>query len=192
MAEPANKETNTRPDKGRVFLSRLNLKPTPDLTAHLIFWFVFIAGVALDLWSKRAVFKYLQDRHTDCIPLISGVLQIVTASNDGAAFGIASGRLHLLITVSVIALLVVLLVFLFGREKSRPFYLALGFLAAGISGNLYDRIFNNGHVRDFIDLYCRNHHWPAFNAADSFLCIAVGLILLLSFTERLYRKHHQQ
>ena len=146
----------------------------------------------LDLWSKDAVFKYLQNRHTDSVSIINGFLQIVTASNDGAAFGIASGRYRLLTAISFVALIIVLLIFLFGRGKSRFFYLALGFFAAGISGNLYDRIFNNGMVRDFIDVYYRQYHWPAFNVADSLLCIAVGIILLLSFTEKLYQKHPQQ
>jgi len=43
---------------------------------------------------------------------------------------------------------------------------------------LYDRIFNDGRVRDFIDIvYWPGKHWPAFNVADSLLVIAVGLII---------------
>jgi signal peptidase II len=60
-------------------------------------------------------------------------------------------------------------------------HVALGLFAAGVCGNLYDRIFNDGLVRDFIDVYYRQHHWPAFNVADSMLCIAVGLGIISCF-----------
>jgi signal peptidase II len=188
-----NKETIARPKNGRVFLSRFNLSPTADLTAHIIFWLSAVAGVVLDFWTKNAIFKYLQSRHIDSVSIIGGFLKIVRAENTGAAFGIASGRYRLLTVVSVVALIIVILLFLFGREKSRPFYLALGLFAAGIGGNLYDRIFNQGRVRDFIDVvYWPGKHWPSFNIADSLLCIAVGIILLLSFTETLYRRRGRQ
>jgi len=193
MCSFGNKETIARPKNGRVFLSRFNLKPLADLTAHIIFWSAAAAGVVLDLWSKNEIFKYLQSRNIDNISVISGFLNIVRAENTGAAFGIAAGMYRLLMVVSIIALIIIVLLFLFGREKSRPFYLALGFFAAGISGNLYDRIFNEGRVRDFIDVvYWPGRHWPAFNVADSLLCIAVGIILLLSFTETLYRTRGRQ
>ena len=51
---------------------------------------------------------------------------------------------------------------------------ALGLFAAGVSGNLWDRIFNGGQVRDFIDVvYWPGRHWHTFNVADAMLCIAV-------------------
>jgi signal peptidase II len=59
--------------------------------------------------------------------------------------------------------------------------LSLALFVGGILGNLHDRLFNNGLVRDFIDAYYRDWHWPAFNVADSALCIAVALILLSNF-----------
>lgn len=97
------------------------------------------------------------------------------ATNNGAAFGLFAGHPYWLIVVSVVALVVILVCFLFGGAKQRLVNVALGLFAAGICGNLYDRIFNDGLVRDFIDVYYRQHHWPAFNVADSLLCIAVGL-----------------
>lgn len=159
-----------------------------DPLAHLIFWPTFAAGLFLDLWSKNAVLDYLQAKHIGSVSIIGGFLQIVPAVNDGAAFGIASGQIKFLMAVSTIALAAVLIIFLFGSQKNEFFYLALGFLAAGISGNFYDRLFNNGLVRDFIDVFIGKYHWPAFNAADSLLCTAVGLIILLSFTGLLSRR----
>jgi signal peptidase II len=117
----------------------------------------------------------------------------VTALNNGAAFGIVQGQSFLLTLISFFALLIVIAVFLFGSIKNRFYQVTMGLLAAGISGNLYDRIFNDGRVRDFIDVvYWPGKHWPAFNVADSLLCIAVGLILLVGLTQKPCQKHAQQ
>lgn len=61
--------------------------------------------------------------------------------------------------------------------------ITMGLFVAGIIGNLWDRAFNAGAVRDFIDVYIApfNYHWPTFNIADSLMCIALGLFLIHSF-----------
>lgn len=85
-------------------------------------------------------------------------------------------------SVSIAAFIVVTLMFALGRIRRRLMQVALGLMNAGILGNLYDRLFNEGRVRDFIDVYVGSYHWPTFNVADSLLCIGVGLMLILSFT----------
>jgi signal peptidase II len=83
--------------------------------------------------------------------------------------------------------------FLFGGVKEKIMNVALALFAAGICGNLYDRVFHGGRVRDFIDVGINDLRWPAFNLADSFLCIAVGLMLVAIYlTERPCRKRAQQ
>jgi signal peptidase II len=149
----------------------------PDTKAHFIFWFIFVFGLLLDLWSKKAVFSWLSDNGS--FTIIDGFLKIVTAENIGAAFGIAAGKRFLLVATSIIALVGVVAVFLFGTSKQRLVQTALALFAAGVSGNLYDRLFNDGRVRDFIDVvYWPGRHWPAFNLADSMLCISVGLLII--------------
>ncbi len=161
----------------------------PPLAAHLIFWPLMVVGVVLDLWSKRVVFDYLQQRGS--ISIIDGFLRLVVAENAGAAFGIASGQRCLLVAVSAIALMIVFAVFLFSGTRQKLIHIALGLFAAGVCGNLWDRIFNDGLVRDFIDVvYWPGRHWPAFNIADSMLCVAVGLMVVSSlFTRKSCRKH---
>jgi signal peptidase II len=103
------------------------------------------------------------------------------ALNPGAAWGIADGRQGFLVAVSIVALIAILAAFLYQGSGQRLVPAALGLFAAGVSGNLWDRLFNGGYVRDFIDVYYRDYHWPAFNVADSLLCIAVGLLVLSTF-----------
>ncbi len=177
MRELKSEKDDTRPSLGRVFLRRQVL---PDLSAHLIFWPLLIGGVALDLWSKRAVFDWLEGRGS--VSIIDGFLRFVAAVNDGAAFGLFAGHPSWLVAVSVLALMVIFAVFLFGGVRQRLVQVALGLFAAGVCGNLYDRIFNDGLVRDFIDITIwSGRHWPAFNVADSMLCIAVGLGIISCF-----------
>ena len=55
--------------------------------------------------------------------------------------------------------------------------LIYGLLLGGAAGNLMDRIWM-GQVIDFLDFHWYDHHWPAFNVADSAICGGIGLILL--------------
>ncbi len=192
MTETKAEENSAPSSFERAFLKRLS-GALPDLKAHLIFWSLTLTGLALDLWSKKVVFDWLGQQQSHNVSIINDFLRFVIAVNDGAAFGLFAGKPYLLAVVSVIALIVVLGVFLFSGTHYRLVHVALGLFTAGICGNLYDRIFNNGLVRDFIDVYYRDSHWPAFNVADSLLCIGVGLLIISTFlTEKSAQKHAQQ
>ena len=172
-------ENNARPNSGRIFFKHTTL---PDLSANLIFWLLLVAGLSLDLWSKKAVFDWLGEGRGS-FSIIEGFLRLVMAVNDGAAFGLFAGHPYWLVAASILALIVVFTVFLLGGAKQRLVNVSLGLFAAGICGNLYDRLFNDGLVRDFIDVTIwQGRHWPAFNIADSMLCIAVGLVFISCFT----------
>ncbi|MBL7214866.1 MAG: signal peptidase II [Phycisphaerae bacterium] len=150
----------------------------PWSTAFLLFWPVAILGFAFDLWSKSAVFKWLSNAEQPWYSIIDGFLQLVLRENSGAAFSAFQGWTKFLIAISCLALVVVV-GFFFSHKITRKLVLfALGCITAGIVGNLYDRLFNEGRVRDFIDVYVGSHHWPTFNVADSLLCIGVGLLII--------------
>lgn len=157
----------------------------PDKKAHLIFWPITLLGLVFDLWTKQVVFATLRARPDQSLDIIKGFLTFRMALNDGAAFGIAGGRQALLIAVSSVALVVILGVFLFGAARQRVMQVALALFTAGVCGNLWDRMFNGGRVRDFIDVvYWPGRHWHTFNVADAMLCIAVGLLVLMTlFTD---------
>lgn len=138
------------------------------------------AVTLLDQLSKWYIVSELapgEDR-----PLIQGFFSLVHAHNPGAAFGLFAGLDQplrgLLLGLTTAAALVTVGYFLFREYNSdRLGQLALGLIVGGAAGNIIDRV-RLGIVVDFLDIYVGEHHWPAFNVADSAICIGVGLLLL--------------
>ena len=116
------------------------------------------------------------------IPVVDGFFQIVNWRNTGAAWGIFRDYNLVLAIVSALTVLA-LYIFrhTFGVQRTGP-ALALGLIAGGIVGNVIDRI-RLGSVVDFLDFYVAryNWHWPAFNVADSAICIGVVLYIIVSW-----------
>ena len=59
-------------------------------------------------------------------------------------------------------------------KKLMPISLSL--VVGGAIGNLIDR-FRFRYVVDFLDFYIGPHHWPAFNVADSAICVGIGVMI---------------
>ncbi len=155
----------------------------------LLFWPAAAGGAALDLWSKWAVFRWLSTEEGYRYSIIDGFLQFVLRENEGAAFSLFRGWTAFLVIISAGALVFVIGLFFFAKFTSKLVLFSMGCITAGIIGNLYDRIFNDGRVRDFIDVYVGPYHWPTFNAADSLLCIGVGLLIIANFTSPAAQRH---
>ena len=118
-------------------------------------------------------------------------LNMTLAHNYGAAFSFlsnAGGWQRWFFTVLASAVSLILLVWLLRlpRQEWRT-GLSLGLIIGGAVGNLIDRI-QLGYVVDFIDVYFRNWHYPAFNIADSAITIGVILLLLDGVIQALGRK----
>ncbi len=163
---------------------------TPSLASHLLFWSVAIAGLLADLYSKAAVFNWLSGIEQRRVSLIGDFLSFTLRENAGAAFSIASGQRAALIIVSALAFIGIIAAFEMGAFVSKGSKAVAAIFLAGVGGNLYDRVFNEGLVRDFIDvnLYVNNYHWPTFNIADSLLCIAVGICVIDVFRDVFKKK----
>ena len=52
----------------------------------------------------------------------------------------------------------------------------LGLVIGGALGNVVDRI-RYGAVVDFLDFHIAGYHWPAFNLADTAICIGAAVLL---------------
>ena len=62
-------------------------------------------------------------------------------------------------------------------EKNPATQMCFGLILGGALGNVVDRI-RFGAVVDFLDFHVAAHHWPAFNIADSAICVGAGVILV--------------
>jgi signal peptidase II len=116
----------------------------------------------------------------DSIPLIESFFHLTYVRNKGAAFSFlshASWRLPFFITVSIVASLVILIAFRKLRDDQKLAHSALALIFSGAVGNLIDRV-RLGEVIDFLDVHWYRHHWPAFNVADSLICVGVFLLAI--------------
>ena len=142
--------------------------------------FAAVANLVLaDAISKEAAAFYLKGRAA--LDLVPGFLSLAYVENRGCAWGMFQGQVWPLGVFGVIAL--ALLVWKRRAVFAPPGASALVceiLLYSGILGNVIDR-FARGFVIDMIDVHAAAHHFPCFNLADSFICIAVFMLILRSF-----------
>jgi signal peptidase II len=136
--------------------------------------------IVLDAITKRLVTQRL-DLH-DSIPLIPDFFQLVHVRNSGAAFGIGanthSALVPFLLNGGAIAVFCIVVAYAFRAAVSdRLLQVGLHLILGGAIGNLLDR-FRFGYVVDFLDFFVGKYHWPAFNVADSAICIGIALLFL--------------
>ena len=137
-----------------------------------------VGVLILDQTTKALVSAAL--RLHESRPIIPGVLSLTLVHNTGAAFGILAGehsplRTGFFLVVSVVAMGVVLWLLWRLRPEQKVEAAALSLIFGGAVGNVIDRI-RFGKVIDYIDVFYRSYHWPAFNVADA--AISVGVFLL--------------
>jgi signal peptidase II len=111
---------------------------------------------------------------------VTSFFNLVLIYNKGAAFSFLStesGWQRYLFTGLGIAAALFIIFLLKRHAGQRMFCTALALILGGAIGNVVDRI-AYGHVIDFLDFYMRNWHWPAFNIADSAICVGAVLFVI--------------
>lgn len=145
-----------------------------------LFLTVIALVIALDQASKIWVehnFALFESQE-----ILPGLFSLTFLTNNGAAFSLLSGEPTWWRQVFFLVISCAALVFITIAQRSygpwgRLYSIALGMIAGGAAGNLIDRL-RLGYVIDFIDFYIGSSHWPAFNVADSAICLGVFLFLL--------------
>ena len=141
---------------------------------------VLVADQLTKLYIDRTMKLY------QSIPVVDGLFSITYLRNKGAAFSFlsdASWRLPFFILATLIAVIAIITAYCKLKDEQRFAAFSLSLILSGAIGNLIDRV-RMGEVVDFLDVYWRSHHWPAFNVADSCICIAVGIFLIRSLFEQ--------
>lgn len=125
-------------------------------------------------WATHTLYPY---DPSPVFPMLNWTLGF----NSGSAFSFLSdaGPWHLpFFLILTLSIIVGLVYWLFITPDSMKLQMySIAFVLGGALGNLLDRCFR-GRVIDFIDFYYQNYHWPAFNIADSFICIGAFLLLV--------------
>ncbi len=136
--------------------------------------------IVLDQASKLAVVKAMN--LYESIPVIP-FFNLTYVHNTGAAFSFlsdAGGWQRWLFAFLAATISLVLIIWLVKLKKQEILLAAsLALILGGAIGNLIDRI-AYGYVIDFLDVYYKSWHWPAFNIADSAITLGVMLMLLES------------
>jgi len=135
---------------------------------------------AMDRLSKTLVVSRLP--LYESVPVIEDFFHLTHVANTGALFGLMAVmasplRGLIFITIPVLAILLILLFQSRTHESEIMIQVGLSLILGGAMGNLYDRI-AYGHVVDFLDFSLAGHHWPAFNLADSSICLGVFTLVL--------------
>ncbi|AFM26722.1 signal peptidase II [Desulfomonile tiedjei] len=148
-------------------------------------------GIALLIVVADQFTKYLV---TAWIPLhtvsevIPGFVNLVHVRNPGAAFGIFSDSQSMLtrwffVCISIAAVMIIGWLILTGEDTDTYLLVGYALFVGGALGNLIDRI-RFGAVVDFLELYVNSFHWPAFNVADSALCVGTALFFIHVLTAK--------
>jgi signal peptidase II len=128
-----------------------------------------LAAIAADQLTKRIVTGHLR---LDQGVHVVGPFWIHHVENSGIAFGLFASATSIVIVATGIAVAWMLVYFARSGARHPVLPVALGLVIGGSASNLLDRV-RLGYVTDFIDL----RYWPAFNLADSFIVIGVGVLL---------------
>jgi signal peptidase II len=142
---------------------------------------ISVLSLLLDQASKLAVDGSMQ--LFESIPLLP-YFNLTYVHNTGAAFSFLSDaggwQRWLFAGLAVVMSSIIGLWLARLKQHETLMAVALALVLGGAIGNLIDRV-AYGYVIDFLDVYYQDWHWPAFNIADSAICVGVALMLLESF-----------
>lgn len=139
---------------------------------YLISFIVFILDLLTKSWAVSCLTFGVAK---PILPLFN----LTLVGNPGISFSMFTAHNQWGIMLLIILALSICggIIYMIQKEKDALSRVALAMVLGGAVGNIWDRI-HYGFVIDFLDFYWGKYHFPAFNIADSFICIGVGLLLL--------------
>ena len=112
------------------------------------------------------------------IKVINNFFYITYVKNTGVAWSILSGKINLIIVITLI-IIAILIIYIFNKKSYSVLeIISYSMILSGSIGNLIDRIIY-GYVIDYLDFNILGYNYPIFNFAD--MCIVIGIILILIF-----------
>ena len=141
--------------------------------------------VIVDQLSKSAILGFFAGSSFGAHEAIAPFFNLVLTYNRGISFGLFNtpSGINVLLFSLLAATIVTMLIIWLRRVESSLLAVAIGLVIGGAIGNVIDRI-RFGAVVDFLDFHIGSWHWPAFNVADSAICVGVAAMLLDSLLLR--------
>ncbi len=138
------------------------------------FFSLIFLVVVLDQFIKYLIINYMLNNYSEIE--ILPILNITLVFNSGVAFGILQkfGQ-NLPIILTIIGFVLGLFIIIWSLYFKKH-YISMALISAGAFGNAIDRA-RFGVVIDYIDVFWRNWHWPAFNIADISICLGAFIYL---------------
>jgi signal peptidase II len=138
-----------------------------------------IVVAILDQVSKAAVLAFFAGNGFGDRESVTSFFNLALTYNRGISFGLFNGGngLNAVVFSVAAAAIVAVLLYWLSRAGSPLLAVAIGLIVGGAVGNVIDRL-RLGAVVDFLDFHIGSLHWPAFNLADSAICIGVAAMLL--------------
>ena len=138
-----------------------------------------VVVTVLDQLTKAVVLAFSAGRPFGERETVTSFFNLALTYNRGISFGLfnSAAGINALVFSFAAAVIVAVLIYWLSRVSSPLLAVAIGLIIGGAVGNVIDRL-RLGAVIDFLDFHVGSLHWPAFNLADSAICIGVAAMLL--------------
>ena len=148
---------------------------------YLIAILVIVLDQLTKIWILRTFELY------EVKEIIPGFFNLVYVTNSGAAFSMLASvdspwRHYFFVGVNLLAGIGLTIAYYRFKKAHFGYVISLALIVGGALGNLIDRL-RYGSVVDFLDFYLGSYHWPAFNVADSAICVGAVLFLIVNILE---------
>ncbi|WP_154223350.1 signal peptidase II [Marinicella rhabdoformis] len=162
-----------------------NRSSSKSVTQKGVVWlWLSVLVFVLDQWTKSIASETL--KMYVAVP-VNEFLNWTLMHNKGVAFSFLadqSGWQRWFLSVLAIVIVVWLLVWMYQNSKAMKLQnAALALVVGGALGNVYDRLML-GYVVDFVELHYNENYWPAFNVADSAICMGAVLLIIDAFVNK--------
>lgn len=138
-------------------------------------------GLAIFITLIDQASKWIASQTLDygqSVSVIPRFFHLTLVHNTGGAFGLFAHKTSFFVLFSIVAIVFLLGFYRSYASQSSWIVWPVGLVLGGAFGNLIDRV-RLGYVVDFLDFFVKESHWPAFNLADSSICVGLGFLIFI-------------
>lgn len=164
---------------------------------HIYAGIIFVVSLALDIITKEMIVSTLQKHER--VDILGTFVQFTLIYNRGGLFGILQGYQALFLSVSVIVLIMLVLFYIFEKNKTTLFCTSMALIASGAVGNILDRFLGMFGFADrpgVVDFIWIGHdsvfRWPAFNIADAVIVVGAVMLVIAFYKSPAFQEQYKK